>query len=197
MSKGEEHSKTGDEGNVPVVDDLMGLQQPGNAPSDQPIHPELVKLHFSIASVFKIFDSEDRNQVEVSELGTIVRGLGCCPSEEDLRDIILECEEEESTGYIKYERFEPVMTRILKQRKYMSASVDELVEAYKVLDEKGDGFLDPDVFAELLTSKGEMFSEEEVHEMFGTAVDIHENRLYYEEHAIITALDENLYLVKD
>lgn len=44
-----------------------------------------------------------------SELGTVIRSLGCCPSEADLNDLLLECEEEDSSGYIKYERFEPMM----------------------------------------------------------------------------------------
>jgi hypothetical protein len=65
------------------------------------------------------------------EIGTIVRSLGLCPSEAELRELLLEvqsffathplkCDEEESTGYIKYARFEPALTRIIKAKRFSS-----------------------------------------------------------------------------
>ena len=33
----------------------------------------------------------------------------------------LQCEDEESTGFIKYERFEPMMTRVLLAKKWVIA----------------------------------------------------------------------------
>ena len=92
------------------------------------------------------------------EIGTIIRSLGCCPSEAELHDMLAEVnasylsslimlkdlkvsqrlhlleirflkytsarinayfqiEEEEPTGYIRLERFLPMMTRVLMERR--------------------------------------------------------------------------------
>ncbi len=57
------------------------------------------------------------NVVLCSELGTIMRALGCCPTEQNVHDLILECEEDDRPGVVKYERFEPIMTRILLEKR--------------------------------------------------------------------------------
>ena len=44
---------------------------------------------------------------------------------------------------------------------------------------------------------GEPFTEDEVTEMFRTAVDINDNKLYYEDHAMILALDDEVYPYHD
>ena len=50
-----------------------------------------------------------------------MRALGCCPTEQNVHDVILECEEDDRPGVIKYERFEPVMTRILLEKRCAAA----------------------------------------------------------------------------
>ena len=59
-------------------------------PPIDPIAPEVARLHLAIAHAFKVFDHEGNNTVDVRELGTVVRSLGCCPSEAELHQIILE-----------------------------------------------------------------------------------------------------------
>ena len=44
------------------------------------------------------------------------RSLGCFPTEGELNDMIAEVEEDEPTGYVRYERFEPMMTRVLMDK---------------------------------------------------------------------------------
>ena len=46
-----------------------------------------------------------------------MRSLGCYPSEAELGDVLKEMEEEEPTGYIRLEKFQPVMARILLEKK--------------------------------------------------------------------------------
>lgn len=89
------------------------------------------------------------------EVGTIIRSLDCYPSEADLADIISEVsrifiitcarslrymycmilsqvEEEEPTGFVRYEKFEPVLCRILLERRYQPVSEEQLLKAFKV-----------------------------------------------------------------
>lgn len=56
----------------------------------EPLTPQLLRLHLAIAHAFKVFDHEQNNTVDVRELGTVIRSLGCCPSEAELHDIIME-----------------------------------------------------------------------------------------------------------
>ncbi len=51
------------------------------------------------------------------EVGTIIRSLGCCPSEAELHDMLQEVEEEEPTGFIRYKKFQPMMARVLVERR--------------------------------------------------------------------------------
>lgn len=44
----------------------------------------------------------------------------------------LQCQDDEATGSIKYERFEPVMTKVLLEKKYVSASEETILRAFQV-----------------------------------------------------------------
>ncbi|XP_031246807.1 dynein regulatory complex protein 8 isoform X3 [Mastomys coucha] len=66
------------------------------------------------------------------EIGTIIRSLGCCLTEGELHDFIAEVEEDEPTGYIRFEKFLPVMTRALVERKYRPIPEDVLLRAFEV-----------------------------------------------------------------
>ncbi|XP_059268532.1 dynein regulatory complex protein 8 isoform X4 [Mustela nigripes] len=65
------------------------------------------------------------------EIGTIIRSLGCCPSEGELHDLIAEVEEEEPTGYIRYEKFLPVMTEVLLERRSPLSSLHHPVRSLR------------------------------------------------------------------
>ena len=57
------------------------------------------------------------------EVGTIIRSLNCYPSEAELGDMIQEVEEEEPTGFIRLEKFQPMMARVLMERRYTAVCV--------------------------------------------------------------------------
>ncbi|XP_012974589.1 dynein regulatory complex protein 8 isoform X3 [Mesocricetus auratus] len=92
----------------------------------------VAEYHKKIKDAFEVFDHETNNTVDVREIGTIIRSLGCCPTEGELHDFIAEVEEEEPTGYIRYEKFLPVMTKALLERKYRPIAEDVLLRAFEV-----------------------------------------------------------------
>ena len=53
------------------------------------------------------------------EVGTIIRSLGCNPSEAELSDMLTEVEEEEPTGFVRLEKFQPMMARVLLEKRYL------------------------------------------------------------------------------
>ncbi len=79
--------------------------------------PVYVHAH-AIPTLFLALPSCDTPSLDTCrEVGTIIRSLGCCPSEAELHDMLQEVEEEEPTGFIRYEKFQPMMARVLVERR--------------------------------------------------------------------------------
>jgi len=51
------------------------------------------------------------------EIGNIIRSLGCYPSEADVQDVLDEVEEDEPTEFIRLEKFQPIMAKILQEKR--------------------------------------------------------------------------------
>ncbi|XP_047376402.1 dynein regulatory complex protein 8 isoform X1 [Sciurus carolinensis] len=127
----------------------------------------------------------------IREIGTIIRSLGCCPSEGELHDLLAEVEEEEPTGYIRYEKFLPVMTKVLQERRYRPIPEDVLLRAFEVLDSAKHGFLTKEELVKYMTEEGEPFSQEEMEEMLSAAIDPESNSINYKEYITMMVIDEN------
>ena len=50
----------------------------------------LANIQGKITEAFDIFDNESNKTVDMREIPTIVRSLGCCPSEAELHDMFVE-----------------------------------------------------------------------------------------------------------
>ena len=85
-----------------------------------------------IQDAFRVFDHENNNTVDVREIGTIIRSLGFGPSESELQEILRDMEDPQQMGYIQFDRFYPVMSKIITQHKYELSSADELLKAFEV-----------------------------------------------------------------
>ncbi|XP_055988992.1 dynein regulatory complex protein 8 [Sorex fumeus] len=151
----------------------------------------LAEYQKKIKEAFEVFDHEENGTVDVREIGTIVRSLGCCPSEGELQDLLAEVEEEEPTGYIRYEKFLPVMIKVLQEKRYRPIPEDVLLRAFEVLDPSKRGFLSKDELIKYMTEEGEPFSQEEMEEMLSAAIDPVTNVIYYKDYVTMMVLDES------
>jgi Ca2+-binding EF-hand superfamily protein len=125
-----------------------------------------------ITEAFSIFQSDSSYAtIDIRELGTVIRSLGVFPSERQLHSILQQVEEDEPTGFVRLERFRPVMERILANNEIPRNTAGDLIQAFQVLDTTGSGELDPEEVKNLLTSQGEIFSDEEIQEFLAYAVD--------------------------
>ncbi|XP_057200247.1 dynein regulatory complex protein 8 [Triplophysa rosa] len=147
--------------------------------------------HKKISNAFDVFDHESNKTVDVREIGTIIRSLGCYPSEAELHDIIAELEEEEPTGFVRYERFLPTMTKILLERKFRPITEDLLLQAFEVLDQQKKGYLEQEELTRYLTQEGESFTQEEVEEMLSAAVDPDKNFIFYKDFVSMMTFDDH------
>ncbi|KAM3931231.1 dynein regulatory complex protein 8 [Leptodactylus fuscus] len=147
-------------------------------------------LQKRITEAFEVFDHESNKTVDVREIGTIIRSLGCCPTEGELHDMLAEVEEEEPTGYIRFEKFLPMMTKVLLERRYRPIPEDVLLRAFEVLDEKKKGFLTKDELLKYMTEEGEPFTQEEMEEMISASVDPDKNIVPYKEYAALMVVED-------
>nr|XP_021522594.1 EF-hand calcium-binding domain-containing protein 2 isoform X2 [Aotus nancymaae] len=100
-------------------------------------------------------------------------------------------EEEEPTGYIRFEKFLPVMTEILLERRYRPIPEDVLLRAFEVLDTAKRGFLTKDELIKYMSEEGEPFSQEEMEEMLSAAIDPESNSVNYKDYISMMVIDEN------
>ena len=68
-------------------------------------------------------------------------------------------EEEEPTGFIRFEKFERMMSRILLENQYPRDSEDKLLRAFRTLDPDNKGYIEAEKLRNLLTTHGERFSQ--------------------------------------
>lgn len=74
-------------------------------------------LEKKIADAFLIFDHQGNKTVDVREVGTILRSVGCVPSENEINEVISATEFEDSNGTIHLSRFLPHVTQLLAEHK--------------------------------------------------------------------------------
>ncbi|KAM8946269.1 dynein regulatory complex protein 8 [Pelodytes ibericus] len=147
-------------------------------------------LQKKITDAFDVFDHESNRTVDVREIGTIIRSLGCCPTEGELHDMLAEVEEEEPTGYIRFEKFLPMMTKVLLERRYRPISEEVLLRAFEVLDENKKGHLTKEELVKYMSEEGEPFTQEEMEEMISAAVDPEKNIVFYKDYTAMMIVED-------
>uniref|UniRef100_A0A7S4C1G6 EF-hand domain-containing protein n=1 Tax=Chrysotila carterae TaxID=13221 RepID=A0A7S4C1G6_CHRCT len=135
-----------------------------------------------VKEAFALFDKESKGTCDVREVCTIIRHLGICPTEIELRDMITEIEDEEPTGYVRFERFERMMCRIILENQYPRDSEEKLLRAFRTLDPDNKGYVEAEKLRTLLTTHGERFSQEEIDEFLSFAVDPETGTVNYEDY---------------
>ena len=113
---------------------------------------------------FNIFDTDRDGTITSMELGTVMKNLGKNPTEEELSDMINEFDRNRN-GTVDFEEFLLMMSKQMKE----NDSDDELREVFKVFDQNGDGFINVEELMRVLTSLGEILSEEDVKMMIKEA----------------------------
>lgn len=63
-------------------------------------------------------------------------------------------EEEDVAGYVRLEKFLPVMTATVMKKNYRPHSEEKIVKAFQTLDTEGKGYLTKDALKHYLTNEG-------------------------------------------
>ncbi|CAH1107149.1 unnamed protein product [Psylliodes chrysocephalus] len=117
---------------------------------------------------------------EVRDISTILRGLGLCPTEAEIQEIIVQVEHPRIPGSVHLRHFLPVAVQIIREHKFEPAGPERLLEAFRTLDVLGKGFLTREQITTYMTQDGEPFSQDEVDEMLELAIDPLSHTVPYE-----------------
>jgi len=102
--------------------------------------------------------------IATKDLQSLMRSLGQNPTEAELQDMINEVDCD-GIGTIDFPEFLTMQARKMKD----TDTEEELVEAFRVFDTRGDGFISAAELRQVMTNLGEALDEEEIDEMIREA----------------------------
>ncbi|XP_033214006.1 dynein regulatory complex protein 8-like, partial [Belonocnema kinseyi] len=138
-------------------------------------------LEKRLIDAFEVFDNARSHEVDVRELGTIIRSLGCVITEAELQEIQVEVEDVEN-NCVPQARFIEYMCKAIRERKFKPADPEDLLKAFQLLDVENRGYIMRNDLERALMEVGEPFSKEEINEMMAIACDSETNRVNYEHY---------------
>lgn len=141
------------------------------------------ELDQRIADAFSMYDFVGNAMVANTDLPNILRFLGCVPCNEDVAEIVRACEFTDIKGAVHLSRFLVVLVEMLEQDRMRPAKIEELQEAFKLLDPRGKMYLTEEELTEALITSDEIeaFTDEEKVEMQRTTVERPSDLCFYEK----------------
>lgn len=137
-------------------------------------------LEKRISDAFVIYDHNNVNMVDARDIPSILRFLGCVPTEEEIKDIVKNSEFPLHPGDVHLSNFMPYVKRLLTLEKMKPSSAEELLEAFRAFDTQKRGYISKEYFIKVMTEEGEEITDEALKIMLKAAVDPIEDKVYYE-----------------
>ncbi|XP_018349200.1 PREDICTED: EF-hand calcium-binding domain-containing protein 2-like isoform X1 [Trachymyrmex septentrionalis] len=162
------------------------------------IEPPLLEKR--LCEAFDVFDNASVGEVNVRDLGTIIRALGCVITEAELQEIQVEVEDVEN-NCVRISRFVEYMSKAINERKFKPAEPEELLKAFQLLDPENHGYIMKDDLEKSIMEIGEPFTKEEVADMMAVACDAETGKINYEHYINLLIVkipeDINVYNIVD
>merc|ERR1739847_57587 len=110
---------------------------------------------------FDLFDTKKVDFLSADDLGEIMRAMGFRPTEEELKDLLLEIDEDGS-GEIKFAEFCQLCATFLVEDPDMETMKRELKDAFRIYDKEGLGFITTETLRGLISELLAPLTEEEL-----------------------------------
>ncbi|XP_066599540.1 dynein regulatory complex protein 8-like isoform X2 [Prorops nasuta] len=152
------------------------------------VSTESLKLEKRLYEAFTVFDNANTEEVDVRDLGTIIRSLGCVITETELQEIQVELEDVENNN-VSLSRFVDYMLKAINERKYKPAEPEDLLKAFQLLDPENKGYILREDLEKIMTETGEPLTQEEVADMMTVACEPKSDKIYYEDYINLLIVD--------
>ncbi|KAG8783824.1 hypothetical protein FRC15_004478 [Serendipita sp. 397] len=121
---------------------------------------------------FSDLDKDGDGRITTEELGAAMRSLGLKPSDKEL-DFMVKQVDVDGNGTIDFNEFLVLMAQKIKD--------GEILQAFKVFDENGDGYISKQELASVMTKLGQRLSDKEVDQMMEAADTNEDGKINYIE----------------
>merc|ERR1712241_605079 len=98
---------------------------------------------------FALFDTKKVEFLSADDLGEIMRAMGFRPTEEELKDLLAEIDEDGS-GEIEFPEFCQLCATFLVEDPDLETMKRELKDAFRIYDKEGQGFITNDTLRALI-----------------------------------------------
>merc|ERR1712053_36740 len=110
---------------------------------------------------FDLFDTKKQDFLSADDLGEIMRAMGFRPTEEELKDLLAEIDEDGS-GEIEFAEFTQLCATFLVEDPDMETMKRELKDAFRLYDKEGQGFISTATLRGLISELLAPLTEEEL-----------------------------------
>ena len=125
---------------------------------------------------FSLFDEDDSGTITTKELGGVMESLGQNTTEAGLQNLINEVDID-GNGILDFDEF--LMLMVGKSKDVNTE--DELIEAFRVFDRDGNGYISAAELKSVMSNLGDKLSDEEVAKMIREADIDGDGQVNYEE----------------
>ncbi|KAJ1443410.1 hypothetical protein B484DRAFT_441611 [Ochromonadaceae sp. CCMP2298] len=155
-------------------------------------HEWIEATEAKIREAFDLFDRDKADAIIKEEVGTVMRALGCYPTERALvLEILPEVQDDEPTGFVSYQKFEKKMLQIMASKEWDADSGDMLLQAFRTIDTENTGFISAELLEELLTKEGTPFRPKELESFMQVSKDPETGNVYYEDYVALLMKNNN------
>jgi Ca2+-binding EF-hand superfamily protein len=124
------------------------------------------------------------------EVPSVLRYLDIFVSDKDFVDrILIELHGDEPKPFVRYDRFEEVVVRLLESHEFDPDGPEVLLAAFRALDPECKGYIEADKLRALLGENGEPpMSDKELEAFLKVTLDKESGRVHYDDYvALVTS----------
>ena len=115
-----------------------------------------------IRDIFRLFDKDKNDMINVSELGKMWRAIGQNPTESEIQEMMARVDKD-TNGNLSWDEFYLLLGQNI--RKSQEQEKNALLAAFKVFDTDNDGFITKAELSEAMATYGDRLCDQELEEV--------------------------------